>query len=56
MGKGDRRTTKGKRDNSSYGNSRGRGLLKTTGEATVAVTKAPAKATKKVVAKKVAAK
>ena len=56
MVKGDRRTTKGKRYNSSYGNARGRGILKATGDAAAPVVKSAAKATKKVVAKKAAAK
>ncbi len=63
MGKGDRKTAKGKRYNSSYGNAR-KATSKTTGAAsapvakkatrtTKTVTKAPAKkaAAKKVVAK-----
>lgn len=63
MGKGDRKTAKGKRYNSSYGNAR-KAVSKTTGTATAPVvkkasatkstaSKAPAK---KVVAKKAAAK
>lgn len=56
MGKGDRRTTKGKRYNSSYGNARGRGILKATGDAAAPVVKTAAKTAKKTVAKKVAAK
>lgn len=62
MGKGDRKTAKGKRYNSSYGNARSHVAAKTTGSAsapvaksatTRTVTKAPAK---KAVAKKTAAK
>ena len=41
MGKGDRKTAKGKRYNSSYGNARGRGV------AAVAVAAAPAAPAKK---------
>jgi len=61
MGKGDRKTAKGKRYNSSYGNSRTH-VTKTTGAASAPVakktatrtaTKAPAK---KAVAKKAVAK
>ena len=63
MGKGDRKTAKGKRYNSSYGNARSSVTAKATGaptspvakkatKATKSVAKAPAKkATKKVVAK-----
>ena len=39
MGKGDRKTLKGKRYNSSYGNSRSKGLIKATGTATAPVVK-----------------
>ncbi|WP_242108469.1 30S ribosomal protein THX [Luteimonas aquatica] len=62
MGKGDRKTAKGKRYNSSYGNARSQATKKVAGTAsapvakkaaTKSVTKAPAK---KVVAKKAAAK
>ena len=58
MGKGDRKTAKGKRFNSSYGNSRKHVLevdasAAATPAAKKAVTKAPAK---KVVAKKTVAK
>jgi len=62
MGKGDRKTAKGKRYNSSYGNARTHVATKATGAAsapvakkaaTKTVTKAPAK---KAVAKKTAAK
>jgi 30S ribosomal protein S31 len=58
MGKGDRKTAKGKRNISSYGNSRSHVATKATGTATAAVvkkaaTKAPAK---KAVAKKTVAK
>lgn len=56
MGKGDRKTAKGKRYNASYGNTRGKGLSKVAvgAAAPVAkktVSKAPAK---KAVAKKAA--
>ncbi|MEO6226538.1 MAG: 30S ribosomal protein THX [Thermomonas sp.] len=58
MGKGDRKTAKGKRNISSYGNARTHVATKATGTATAAVvkkavTKAPAK---KAVAKKTVAK
>ncbi len=62
MGKGDRKTAKGKRNISSYGNSRSHAVTKVAGTAaapvvkktgTKSVAKAPAK---KAVAKKVAAK
>ncbi|HEX5663459.1 MAG TPA: 30S ribosomal protein THX [Xanthomonadaceae bacterium] len=59
MGKGDRKTAKGKRYNSSYGNARSHVATKATGSASApvakkaAATKAPAK---KVVAKKAAAR
>lgn len=54
MGKGDRRTAKGKRYNSSYGNARPHGVK--TVAATATVKKAVTKAVKKTVTKKVAAK
>jgi 30S ribosomal protein S31 len=62
MGKGDRKTAKGKRSASSYGNARSHAAAKATGTfaapavkktATKSVAKAPAK---KVVAKKTAAR
>jgi 30S ribosomal protein S31 len=59
MGKGDRKTAKGKRYNSSYGNARLQVSKKATGAATAPVVKkAAAKpaVAKKAVAKKVAAK
>ncbi|MCI4569292.1 30S ribosomal protein THX [Lysobacter sp. CFH 32150] len=63
MGKGDRKTAKGKRYNSSYGNARPQVSAKATGTATApvvkkaAATKTVAKApAKKVVAKKAPAK
>jgi 30S ribosomal protein S31 len=62
MGKGDRKTAKGKRYNSSYGNSRSHVATKAAGVATAPVvkktaTKSVAKApAKKAVAKKTAAK
>ena len=49
MGKGDRKTAKGKRYNSSYGNARPKALTKAAGTAAAPVKKAAAK---KVVAKK----
>jgi 30S ribosomal protein S31 len=64
MGKGDRKTAKGKRYNASYGNARSSASTKAKGTATApavkktatktAATKAPA--AKKVVAKKAASK
>jgi 30S ribosomal protein S31 len=59
MGKGDRKTAKGKRYSSSYGNARPKAVAKATGSAAAPVaktaktaTKAPArKAVKKVVAR-----
>ena len=58
MGKGDRKTAKGKRYNSSYGNARSHVATKATGSASAPVAKkAASKApVKKVVAKKAAAK
>lgn len=66
MGKGDRKTAKGKRSVSSYGNARSHVEKKAAGTATApvvkktstrSVTKAPAKApVKKVVARKTAPK
>ncbi len=59
MGKGDRKTAKGKRYNSSYGNARLQVTKKATGAATGAVVKkavAKPAVTKKAVVKKVAAK
>ncbi len=56
MGKGDRKTAKGKRNISSYGNARGTATKKTVTQAAVAVkAKAPA-AAKKAPARKAAAK
>ena len=52
MGKGDRRTAKGKRYNSSYGNARPKAVTKAAGSAAAPVAKKAAKTTKKVVAKK----
>lgn len=57
MGKGDRKTAKGKRYNSSYGNARSHATKKAGGTASAPVAKkAPAAKTaaKKVVAKKTA--
>lgn len=59
MGKGDRKTAKGKRYNSSYGNARLQVSKKATGAASAPVVKkaaAKTTVTKKAVAKKVAAK
>lgn len=59
MGKGDRKTAKGKRSIASYGNARSHAAAKATGapSAPVAAKKTASKApAKKVVAKKVAAK
>ena len=58
MGKGDRKTAKGKRYNSSYGNARSHAITKAAGTAAApAVKKAAAKSTaKKAVAKKTVAK
>ena len=39
MGKGDRKTAKGKRYNSSYGNARSKAVTKTTGDAAAPVAK-----------------
>jgi 30S ribosomal protein S31 len=62
MGKGDRKTAKGKRYNSSYGNARPKAVAKAAGAATAPVAKKAATRTvakapaKKAVAKKAAAK
>lgn len=58
MGKGDVKTAKGKRYNSSYGNARPRAVAKATGAAAAPVAKkAAAKTTaRKAVAKKTVAK
>ena len=57
MGKGDRKTAKGKRYNSSYGNSRPRAVTASAGTAAAPVAKKTTKtASKKVVAKKTLAK
>lgn len=58
MGKGDRKTAKGKRYNSSYGNARSQVTAKATGASAAPVAKkAAAKApAKKVVARKTVAK
>jgi len=55
MGKGDRRTLKGKRYNSSYGNSRPH-RLRTAAAAQAPATGKVVKAARKVVAKKTVAK
>jgi 30S ribosomal protein S31 len=58
MGKGDRKTAKGKRFNSSYGNIRTHAVAKAAGTTSAPVAKKATKATKapakKVVAKKAA--
>lgn len=57
MGKGDRKTAKGKRYNSSYGNARSHATTKATGSSSAPVAKKATRApAKKVVAKKAAAK
>ena len=57
MGKGDRRTAKGKRYNSSYGNARSRTAVKAAGTPTApAVKKSATKTVAKAPAKKVAVK
>jgi 30S ribosomal protein S31 len=58
MGKGDRKTAKGKRYNSSYGNARPQATKKAAGTPTATVKKAvkAAPAAKKTAVKKVAAK
>ncbi|QIL21205.1 30S ribosomal protein THX [Thermomonas sp. HDW16] len=58
MGKGDRKTAKGKRYNSSYGNARSKTVTKAAGTAAApAVKKAATKSVaKKAVAKKAVAK
>ncbi|MEN1928651.1 30S ribosomal protein THX [Luteimonas sp. MJ204] len=57
MGKGDRKTAKGKRYNSSYGNARSHVTAKATGAAAAPVAKkAGAKTVAKAPAKKVVAK
>lgn len=52
MGKGDRKTAKGKRYNSSYGNARSKGLTRASGTAAAPVAKKAAG--KKSVSKKAA--
>ena len=62
MGKGDRKTAKGKRYNASYGNARPKAEAKATGTTSAPVVKKAAAKTvakapaKKVVAKKTASK
>jgi 30S ribosomal protein S31 len=57
MGKGDRKTAKGKRYNSSYGNARSKATTKSAGTASAPVAKkAAAKTVSKAPAKKVVAK
>lgn len=55
MGKGDRKTAKGKRFNSSYGNSR-RHVVEVDGTAVAATSATPRKAVTKAPAKKAVAK
>jgi len=50
MGKGDRKTAKGKRFNCSYGNMRPKAVLKATGTASAAVKSAGKKVLKKTAA------
>src|SRR3546814_13672755 len=52
MGKGDRKTAKGKRYNSSYGNARTHVATKATGAASAPVAKTAAKRTTRAPAKK----
>jgi len=54
MGKGDRKTAKGKRNVSSYGNARPQTAAKTVVSKPVGTPKAPAAAAKKAPAKKAA--
>ncbi len=57
MGKGDRKTAKGKRNISSYGNSRSHAVAKATGATKAPVVKkAASKTATKTVAKKAATK
>lgn len=57
MGKGDRKTAKGKRYNSSYGNVRSHATTKVDGTAAASVVKkTPAKTAVRAPAKKVVAK
>jgi 30S ribosomal protein S31 len=61
MGKGDRKTAKGKRYNASYGNARSHDTTRPAGAATAPVakktaTKSTTRVAKKTVAKKAAAK
>ncbi|GAB6195118.1 30S ribosomal protein THX [Lysobacter xanthus] len=56
MGKGDRKTAKGKRFNSSYGNARRHILAVATGTAASPVAKKTTKTVAKAPAKKVAVK
>ena len=56
MGKGDRKTAKGKRYNSSYGNARPQVTTKATGAASAPVAKKTATKATKAPAKKVVAK
>ena len=56
MGKGDRKTAKGKRYNSSYGNARKHVTAVATGSTSAPVAKKAAKSVAKAPAKKVVAK
>jgi 30S ribosomal protein S31 len=56
MGKGDRKTAKGKRYNSSYGNARSSSVTKAAGTAAAPVTKKATKTVAKAPARKVVAK
>jgi 30S ribosomal protein S31 len=57
MGKGDRKTAKGKRYNSSYGNARSHATIKAAGTPTAPVVKkTPSKGISKAPAKKTVAK
>lgn len=56
MGKGDRKTAKGKRYNSSYGNARSHTVKTVAGAAVPAAKKAAAKPAAKAPAKKAVAK
>ncbi len=51
MGKGDRKTAKGKRYNASYGNARPKSVTKAAGTAAAPVAKKAGKAVKKAVKK-----
>ncbi len=55
MGKGDRKTAKGKRYNASYGNARPKSVTKAAGTAAAPVAKKAGKAVAKKAVKKAAA-